>query len=279
MTSARIAVVFDSAGTLLSTWRTAKDVLTGEVMPDVQTTTLTTESPDRVLTMLPVRPRDVMAEPAATLLSTYLAANKFGYAVSCANRAVSFDEVGVALFGDRRARVGDLQDCIRAVWVCCRDQPAVALNAGVIVNLGLPGIEYTIATGGVPFPGAVEAIRGLSALGADVYVASGDRVEKLLPMTRRLGIPDDRVHGTATPSGKAAIVRRLRESYDRVLMVGDGENDVAAMREADLGILSLQQPGERSGTVRDAAGRTITDLAEVVGIATGLLNGPKAYKR
>ena len=279
MTSTRIAVVFDSAGTLLSTWRTAKDVLTGEVMPDVQTTTLTTESPDRVLTMLPVRPRDVMAEPAATLLSTYLTANKFSYAVSCANRPVSFQEVGAALFGDQRARVGDLQDCIRTVWACCRDQPAVALNAGVIVNLGLPGIEYTIATGGVPFPGAVEAIRGLSALGAAVFVASGDRVEKLLPMTRLLGIPDDRVHGTATPSGKAAIVRRLRESYDRVLMVGDGENDVAAMREADLGILSLQQPGERSAKVRDAAGRTITDLAEVVEIAAELWDTQIADKR
>jgi soluble P-type ATPase len=279
MTPARIAVVFDSAGTLLRTWRTAKNVLSGEVMPEVQTTTLTTESPDRVLTMLPVRPRDVMTEPAATLLSAYLVAHGFGYAVSCANRPVTSEEVGTALLGDTRARVGDLQDCIRAVWACCRTEPAVALNAGVIVNLGLPGIEYTIATGGVPFPGAVEAIRGLAALGADVYVASGDRAEKLLPMTRRLGIPDDRVHGTATPSGKAAIVRGLYERYDRVLMVGDGENDVAAMREADLGILSLQQPGERSATVRDAAGRTITDLAEVVGIAAGLPGGPKAYKR
>jgi soluble P-type ATPase len=274
MTPARIAVVFDSAGTLLRTWRTAKNVLSGEVMPEVQTTTLTTESPDRVLTMLPVRPRDVMAEPPALLLSGYLVAHGFSYAISCANRPVSSEEVGAALFGDRRARVGDLQDCIRAVWACCRTEPAVALNAGVIVNLALPGVEYTVATGGVPFPGAAEAVRGLSTLGADVYVASGDRVEKLLPMTRRLGIPDDRVRGTATPSGKAAIVRGLRERYDRVVMVGDGENDVAAMREADLGVLSLQQPGERSGTVREAAGRTITDLAQIVGIAADLAAGP-----
>lgn len=271
MTPLRIAVVFDSAGTLLRTWRTAKNVLTGEVLPEVQTTTLTTESVDRVLTMLPVRPRDVMGEPAETLLSAYLSAHGFGYAISCANRPVSWEEVGTVLFGDHRARVGDLQDCIRAVWACCRDEPAVALNAGVIVNLALPGIEYTIATGGVPFPRAAEAVRGLAALGADVYVASGDRVEKLLPMTRLLGIPDDRVHGTATPSGKAEIVRDLRERYDRVVMVGDGENDVAAMRAADLGVLSLQQPGERSATVRAAAGRTITDLVELVGIAADLV--------
>ena len=275
MTPARIAVVFDSAGTLLRTWRTAKNVLSGEVMPEVQTTTLTTESPDRVLTMLPIRPRDVMAEPAATLLSAYLTANKFGYAISCANRPVSSEEVGAALFGDRRARVGDLQDCIRAVWACCRTEPAVALNAGVIVNLALPGVEYTVATGGVPFPGAAEAVRGLIERSGPTSTsprATGSK--KLLPMTRLLGIPDDRVRGTATPSGKAAIVRGLRERYDRVVMVGDGENDVAAMREADLGILSLQQPGERSAAVRSAAGRTITDLVQVVGIAADLAAGP-----
>jgi Cu+-exporting ATPase len=273
MTAPRIAVVFDSAGTLLRTWRTAKNVLTGEVLPEVQTTTLTTESPDRVLTMLPVRPREVMAEPAATLLADYLSVSGLGYAISCANRPVTAEEVGAALFGDRRATVGDLQDCIRAVWACCREEPAVALNAGVIVNLALPGVEYAIATGGVPFPGAHEAVRGLGALGADVYVASGDRTEKLLPMTRLLGVPDERVHGTATPSGKAGIVRELRGRYDRVVMVGDGENDVAAMREADLGVLSLQQPGERSASVRSAAGRTITDLRQVVEIAANIGSG------
>jgi Cu+-exporting ATPase len=266
MIRSRIAVVFDSAGTLLRTWRTAKAIASGEILPDVQTTTLTTGSPDRVLTMLPIRPRAIMTEPPETLLSTYLVAHGCGFAISCANRAVTADEVGAALHGDLRARCRDLQDCIRAVWSCCREEPVVALNVGVIVNLAIPGIEYAIATGGVPFEGAVEAVRALGASGVEVFVASGDRVEKLLPMTRRLGIPDERVHGTATPSGKAAIVRRLREDHDLVLMVGDGENDVAAMREADLGVLSVQQPGHRSSSVRTAAGRTITDLAEVVDI-------------
>ncbi len=273
MTSLSLAVVFDSAGTLLRTWRTAKDVRSGEIIPDVQTTALTSESRDRVLTMLPVRTRAMMVQPAETLLSVYLLRHGCGFAVSCSTRPVSPDEVGAALYGDACARCGDMQDCIRTVWTCCRDEPAVALNAGVIVNLGFPGIEYTVTTGGVPFAGAIEAVQGLGALGIDVYVASGDRVEKLLPMTRRLGIPDARVHGTATPLGKAAIIRRLREEYDRVLMVGDGENDVAAMREADLAILSLQQPGERSPLLLATAGRTITDLAEVVGIAVEMLDG------
>jgi len=63
-------------------------------------------------------------------------------------------------------------------------------------------------------------------------------------------------------------------------MVGDGENDVAAMREADLGVLSLQQPGERSPVLYEVAGRTITDLVQVVGIASEIRDSePNAYKR
>ena len=280
MTRLSLAVVFDSAGTLLRTWRTAKNIGSGELVPEVQTTALTSESPDRVLTMLPLRPRAMMTQPADLLLSHYLERHDCCFAVSCSNHPVSSEEVGAALYGDRRARCGDVQDCIRAVWSCCRDEPVVAMNAGVIVNLALPGIEYAVATGGTPFSGAREALRGLEALGVDVYVASGDRIEKLLPITRRLGLPDARVHGTATPLMKAAIVARLREQYDRVLMVGDGENDVAAMRAADLGILSMQQPGARSPLLVATADRTITDLAEVVGIAADLLGAqPNSDKR
>jgi hypothetical protein len=157
MTPARIAVVFDSAGTLLRTWRTAKNVLTGEVMPEVQTTTLTTESPDRVLTMLPIRPRDVMAEPDAILLSAYLVAHGFSYAISCANRPVSSEEVGTALFGDRRARVGDLRTAYGGLGVL-PDRAGRGSERGAIVNR-LPG-SGTIATG-VPFRerSAVRAFR------------------------------------------------------------------------------------------------------------------------
>ncbi|MGD9937230.1 MAG: HAD family hydrolase [Methanoregulaceae archaeon] len=280
MNTLSLAVVFDSAGTLLQTWRTAKDVRSGEIMPEVQTTLLTSASPDRVLTMLPIRPRAMMSQPPETLLSTYLLRHGCGFAVSCSNSPVSPEAVKAALYGDDRAQCGDMQDCIRAVWACCRDEPVVALNAGVIVNLAIPGIEFTVTTGGVPFPGAVEAVQDLHNRGVDVFIASGDRIEKLLPMARRLGVPDHRVHGTATPLGKATIVHRLRGEYDRVLMVGDGENDVAAMREADLGLLSLQQPGERSPALYEAAGRTITDLAEVVGIAAELMGSePIADKR
>jgi len=82
-------------------------------------------------------------------------------------------------------------------------------------------------------------------MGVPTFIASGDRVTKLERMADHLGIPRDRVYGVATPTVKAQIVSDLRQEYDRVLMVGDGINDLCAMRNADIAILTVQQPGDR----------------------------------
>jgi len=67
-----VAVVFDSAGTLLSTYRIAKDICNKKLLPGIETTTLTFSSPDRVLIVLPVHSKDLMTVPPDTLLSGYL---------------------------------------------------------------------------------------------------------------------------------------------------------------------------------------------------------------
>ena len=48
-----VAVVFDSAGTLLNTYRVAKDISRQVLMPGIETTTLTFASLERVLIIIP----------------------------------------------------------------------------------------------------------------------------------------------------------------------------------------------------------------------------------
>ena len=60
-----VAVVFDSAGTLLNTYRVAKDICNRtNCSPGIETTTLTFSSPDRVLIVLPVHSKDLLATPS-----------------------------------------------------------------------------------------------------------------------------------------------------------------------------------------------------------------------
>ncbi len=273
-----LAVVFDSAGTLLNTYRVAKDVCNKKLLPGIETTTLTFSSPDRVLIVLPVHSQDLMAAPAGDLLSDYLTRHDIGFGISCTRKITTSDEIGDILYRDDRARVGDLQECIRNVWSVCRAEAVVTLNSGAILNMAQQGIEFTISAGGWPFEGAKEAITALHRMGVPTFIASGDRVTKLEKMADHLGIPRDRVYGVATPTVKAQIVNDLRQEYDRVIMVGDGINDLCAMQNADIAILTVQQPGDRPEELYREADYVVKSTGDVVAIVRNLLAGPQTLR-
>ena len=270
-----VAVVFDSAGTLLATYRVAKDILNKRLLPGIETTTLTFSSPDRVLIVLPVHSKDLLATPPDQLLSEYLVRHDIGFGISCTRKVTTADEIGEILYRDDRARTGDLQECIRNVWTVCREESVVTLNSGAIVNMALGGIEFAITAGGWPFPGAKEAVTTLHRMGVPTYIASGDRVTKLEKMADHLGIPRDRVYGVATPTVKAQIVNDLKQEYDTVLMVGDGINDLCAMQNADIAILTVQQAGDRPEELYREADYVVKSVGDVVTIVQDMIAGRK----
>jgi Cu+-exporting ATPase len=265
-----VAVVFDSAGTLLNTYRVAKEVSRQVLMPGVETTTLTFSSPDRVLIILPVHSKHIISVSPDVLLSDYLKQNGIGFGISCTRKITTADEIGKVLYADSRTRVGDLQECIRNVWGKCKAESILTLNSGAIINMTTRSIEFTLTAGGWPFEGAKETITTLHTMGIPTFIASGDRTTKLEMMADHLGIPRDRVYGVATPSVKAQIVCDLKEEYDHVVMVGDGINDICAFRKADTAILTVQQPGERPEELFQAANCVVDQVGDVLPIIQSL---------
>lgn len=265
-----VAVVFDSAGTLLNTYRVAKDVSRQVLMPGVETTTLTFSSPDRVLIVLPVHSKHIISTEPDALLSEYLEENGIGFGISCTRKITTADEIGKILYADKRTRAVDLQECIRNVWGKCKAESILTLNSGAIINMSTRSIEFTITAGGWPFEGAKETITTLHTMGVPAYIASGDRTAKLEMMADHLGIPRDRVYGVATPSVKAQIVCDLKEEYDNVVMVGDGINDICAFRKADTAILTVQQPGDRPEELYRAADYVVDQVGEILSVVRSL---------
>ncbi len=265
-----IAVVFDSAGTLLRTYRVVKNIPTQEILADVETTAITAASDDRALLVLNVRSRDVMKAPPGLLLSEYLGTSQVSFGISCANRVFTRGEIADLLYADQAAKVSDLQECIREVWARCRLEALVVIDSGVIVNISLRVIEFTVTSGGRPFAGAVETIEELQRMGIATYIASGDRASKLERIADHLGIPRDHVHGVATPSIKARIVEDLQEQHYLVVMVGDGIDDLPALQKADVAILTLQQPGEKPDVLYQAADHVVPRVRDVVAIVRDL---------
>jgi Cu+-exporting ATPase len=211
-----------------------------------------------------------MKGPPDQLLSEFLGTHQVSFGVSCANRVFTHGDLADLLYGDRCARVADLQECIREVWDRCRLEALLVIDSGVIVNFSDGIIEFTVTSGGRPFAGAVETIEELHRMGVATFIASGDRASKLERIADHLGIPRDHVHGVATPSIKARIVEDLRERHDLVVMVGDGINDLAALEKADVAILTLQQPGEKQEVLYGAADHVVPRVRDVVTIVRDL---------
>ncbi|WP_372573343.1 heavy metal translocating P-type ATPase [Ruegeria jejuensis] len=83
-------------------------------------------------------------------------------------------------------------------------------------------------------PGAAEAVTALQQAGKDVRLISGDTRPAVEALADRLGI--NTWQAEALPADKALRVRDLTDQGHKVLMVGDGLNDTAALAAAHVSI-------------------------------------------
>ena len=263
-----LAAVFDSAGTLMKTVRAVFSVQEGKVIPNAETTVLVFEDADRSLVLLNAGYTDICAEPPKRLLSSWIAEENISFAVSCGRADKAF--AGAVLQRNNSLTLENLQN---AVHTCLQeaDEEVFALNTGVIINSRLSAVEYLVAAAGYPFPGVKELMTSLGEAGVSVYIASGDRQEKLEMLAEKLEIPKSHVFGAASPERKAEIVRSLQEEFDTVMMTGDAINDLLALRQADYAVLTIQQRGRRPDILFDAADAVIEDIREAEGIARRFL--------
>jgi P-type Cu2+ transporter len=122
-----------------------------------------------------------------------------------------------------RARLG------RAVWVGAEGVPETAtyLRIGDAAPMALRFADSLR-------PGADQAVEELRAMGKRLILISGDADAAVRAFAARLGI--DEVISEALPEDKARRVAELAGEGRKVLMVGDGLNDTAALAAAHVSI-------------------------------------------
>ncbi|NNF58120.1 MAG: cation-translocating P-type ATPase, partial [Rhodothermaceae bacterium] len=79
-------------------------------------------------------------------------------------------------------------------------------------------------------------VHALEREGKTVHLLSGDHPAAVAAVASHLGLAPDRAHGGVSPEAKRAAVGQLQAEGHVVLMVGDGVNDAAALRAADVGV-------------------------------------------
>ncbi|QEU09736.1 heavy metal translocating P-type ATPase [Paracoccus yeei] len=151
----------------------------------------------------------------------------------------------------------------RADWLGADHGSAAVSASWLSLGQGAPiRLEFTDRLR----PGAEETVRRILASGRRVLLLSGDAAPVVADIAARLGIADWRAG--VTPAEKAEAVQTLTAQGGRVLMVGDGLNDTAALSAAHVSI----SPASALDAARVASdivtlGSDLSPVAEALGVA------------
>jgi len=262
---AKTAVVFDSAGTLLHMYRAAKDLRDGSIYYDIVTTDLAATDPNFAIIILHIRPEQLMQVDGSYPIHRLLEELQIKIDIGCSNRPLSIEKAHSIISSDSLALASDLQDVLEAVWDRCDNKRY--LGVGLMVDVARSCIPYTLSTGGCLYPEAGDVVSQLKAMGVDIFIASGDKQEDVEMVSRSIGVKKEHTFGLSTPERKCRIIRELKRSYEKVVMVGDAINDIMAFREADFAVLTVQQRNvrpERLSLESDAVIEHITQIVPLV---------------
>ncbi|PXF57621.1 MAG: haloacid dehalogenase [Candidatus Methanogaster sp.] len=255
----KVAIVFDSSGTLMHTYRVAKDMESRGTLYDTVTLHLVSES--QALVAIDISPDALSNYPPDQVLPRFLSENKIDINIGCASDDITTDDVRNMLKHDLGgARVSDLLDVVAAVREKCKH--IFYIGTGFVIDVPTGTIHYVVCSGGKLFDGAEATIAKLADC-ADLYIASGDSMRNLSILADRLKIPQDHVVPVATPHIKERLILDLKKTYDIVVMVGDEINDLRAIRAADMGVLTMQQCSDKLQKLCDSADILIPDISSL----------------
>ena len=259
----RIAVIFDSAGTLLHMYRVAKDIDTGHMLDEIESTALVAKKPHQALVVLHADPESILKQEPDISLIKFINDNDIAIDISCSSSPFTID-MALDVIRKDKVSIGDLHAVLKCVTGQCPD--IFYLAVGVIVDSQNGTIPYVLSTGGRIFKNTPHTVKTLGERGIDTYIASGDSMRNLRQLAKCVQIPLERVFDIATTHDKERIVIEMKKKYDTVVMVGDGINDILALRAADVGVMTTQQGDVRPSKLKNAADIVIKDISEVLNI-------------
>jgi cation-transporting P-type ATPase E len=217
------------------------------------------------------------AEPRPTLGEVPFSSRRRWSAVSFANGSFYLGAPGRVPVGPLAAMAERHQLQGRRVLALARGDGPPPEDSGELPPTGLEPLGLIVLAEELR-PGVKDTIAFLRAEGVEVKVLSGDAPQTVAAIARDVGIPVAGVHegseipddpqarrafalgatvvGRISPEGKQAIVQALGQEGRYVAMIGDGVNDVPALKSSRLAI------AQGSGT---QMARSVSDLVLISG--------------
>lgn len=259
------AVVFDNSGTLLERYRVIKDVSSGELFTDVNSLHLIDSKDSLALVVLQFNTICLLELDSTTLISDVIKKYNVDFDVSFTSCEVTKEKITEILENENQAIISDITD---GFPILKQKIPKMELCNGsaVIIDINKKKIVYTITSAGKLFSEVKNTVETLHSKGIEIYIASGDRKGAIDRLAEILNINKSHAFGTVSPKEKCRIVQCLKNKKYKVMMVGDGLNDVLAFNNADVSVLTIEQEGEVYPKLINKTDYVIENILEVTAI-------------
>ena len=246
----------------LERFRVIKDVINGNIFTDINSLDLIDQADALALVVLQFNTNKLLKLDSDTLISDVIKEYDIDFDISFSTDPVSKAEVKEILDNEKSTTISDITDGFDILREKISHME-LCNGSALIVDMDLGVVAYTITSAGKFFPKVFETVETLKSRGIEIYIASGDRKGAINRLANMLDVPEDNAFGTVSTRGKCEVVSILKDSGYKVMMVGDGLNDILAFKKADVSVLTIEQQEEVSPKMMDKTDYVIEDIFEV----------------
>ncbi|HPR41773.1 MAG TPA: HAD family hydrolase [Candidatus Methanofastidiosa archaeon] len=255
------AIIFDKSGTIFDTCRVALDLSRDEMSVGVSSTRIVDSMNRGALLILEKSKSDLIFSSLDEQdFSSFC--RQSGLSLKCVYSSNCDRDIRVDVALDRCSMIpmSKFKQTLNALF---DEIGGERMNCGVIYDVANERPSGVLSTGGRLLEGVMELFDHLRDEGWDIYIATGDTLEGMRELSGKLGLPCKRIFCFQDETKKAESVRKLKETYETVVMVGNDSNDLMAFKEADISILVLQDGLEKRKELFDVATHVVDKVGDI----------------
>ena len=259
------AIVFDNSGTLLERYRVIKDIANNSIFTDVNSLDLIDSNSSLALVVLQMNASVLSSLNQDYLISNLIRDNDIEFDVSFTTKDISKSELKEIIYNEKIATIKDITDGFDTLHEKI-PQMELCNGSALIIDIDKKVISYTITSAGRLFPEVLSTVEELKNRGIELFIASGDRKGAISRLACMLNINENNAFGTVSTAQKCEIVSDLQSKGYKVMMFGDGLNDLLAFKKADVSVLTLEQKEEVSPKLYNKTDFVVEDISQILDI-------------
>lgn len=255
------SIIFDNAGTILKRITVLNDVTYNKLIYETNTIGIANQKKSRIIIVLQESVDDLLTNNST--IYDYLLNNVNNFEISYSQINCTKEDVIAALKNDKTV----FSAINRTIDKLLSDfDVEIISGCALIADIQMGKIEYVYTAGGIFFKDTRNVISYAKKVGLSIYIASGDNKQSLTKIASILSIPYSNINSTLDSNGKLKLVHDLQEKGHFVYMVGNHTNDKLAIKQANVGILNLEQGEQLPNSLKKVADYTVNSIGEIINI-------------